>query len=146
MLKMISLKEKDMKISLKPLSILVLVFIFLLSACDSNNNSNAQDEPTGDECPCFALEDLMDFATQSTNIECSIEGIDLSFTFNSQDMPLIAVGCLLGGECDCQSPLLFPTRTMELTEQEFSLCFQTMLNAMLMFNDNEVKLESCDIN
>lgn len=143
--------EVDMKVSIKLLSILILIFIFLLSACDSNNNSNAQDggdgqSPMADECPCFALEDLEIFAMQSTNIECSIEGIDLSLTFNSQDMPLIAVGCILNGSCGCQSPLLFPERTMVLTEEEFSRCFQTMLNAMIMFNNNEVKLESCDIN
>ena len=136
-----------MKIRLMPLSIPVLIFIFLLGACDSNNDSNAQDEPgtTGDECPCFALEDLETLAMQSTNITCSIEGLSLLLTFNTQVMAEIATGCLLDGGCSCQSPYIFMGVAMPISEEEYSLCFQNMLNAMIMFNNNGIKLESCFI-
>ena len=139
-----------MKVRLKLLSIFILIFIFLLGACDSNNNSNAQDggdEPTamGDECPCFAPEDLEILAMKSTNIQCSIEGVSLLLTFNTEDMAEIAAACLLDGGCSCQSPYIFMGGAMPITEEEYSLCLQNMLNAMIMFNIKEDKLESCVI-
>jgi len=136
-----------MKISLKLFSIITLLFIIMLSSCD-NDNSNAQDmgeEPMADECPCFTLGYLQDLGMQSTNIQCSIEGIGLLLTYNAQNMPAIATSCLLDGGCSCQSPLIFMGGAMGISEQEYSLCLQDMLNAMIAYNNTEDKLEPCII-
>jgi len=137
-----------MKTNLKLCSVLALLFILMLGSCDSDNNSNAQDmgeEPMADECPCFTLGDLETLGMQSTNIQCSIEGLSLLLTFNSQDMPEIATGCLINGGCSCQSSFVFPGGSMAISEEEYTLCFQNMLNAMIMFNIDETKLETCVI-
>lgn len=137
-----------MNISLKLFSLIALLFIFMLSSCDNDNNSNAQDmgeEPMADICPCFDLEYLQGLGMQSTNIQCSIEGIGLLLTYNAQDMPEIATACLLDGGCSCQSPLIFMGGAMGISEQEYSLCLQDMLNAMIAYNNTEDKLEPCII-
>ena len=125
------------------LLILPLLLIIPIVACDDNNNSTSQEDPGTMEsgCPCFTLDGLDMLASDSTNIQCSIEPFSILLSFNSTGSPEIAIGCLADGTgCTCEAPIL---DVVDLNAEQSAVCFETMLNAMIMFNNDGVKLETC---
>ncbi|GJM15120.1 MAG: hypothetical protein DHS20C13_04470 [Thermodesulfobacteriota bacterium] len=127
----------------KLFTLLPLLIILFIVGCDENNNSTSAEDPGAMEsgCPCFNLDGLDMLGDNSTDIQCSIEPFSILLMFNSQGMPELSVGCLADGTgCTCIAPIIGVT---DLNSEQASVCFETILNAMIMFNNDEVKLDIC---
>lgn len=115
--------------------VLPLILLFIFTACDSDNNSNAQDMSDPDACPCFSAQDIRDDAMGRDFFGCTVgpsalaTSLDLS---EGQTEFSIQVNCPDAdfGICQCSDGVR-DTVSNNVTKEQFFDCTDILVDAIV---------------
>lgn len=124
-----------MKINTKLLLILPLLLVMALAACDSDNNSNAQDMSDPNACPCFSAQDIKDDAMGKDFFACSVGSSVLATSLDlseGQTEFSIQVNCPDAnfGFCQCSDGVR-DSISNNVTKEQFFDCTDILVDAIV---------------
>jgi hypothetical protein len=121
--------------------VLILISLGAVAGCGGDNVFSDDGGVGGAEsCPCFSQDDVVNTAGQATVIECANSVFGLLLLYNDPASTAYTAHCKSDGTgCTCSSA----SGTLSVTQPEYNVCVNNLLDGLLMFNVPTIKVTGC---